>query len=135
MPRIIDLARTNLIKIDISSSFKDIAELMLQYNIGSVIITKDDDIIGFIDEITILQLIAEGKNPINCSINKYISKFPTLDYNTKVLDVWDIIKDEPFERYGVVKEGKIIGIVRKRTINDFRVRILREELHIEDDLF
>jgi predicted transcriptional regulator len=138
MPRVISLARTNLVKTSVNSTLKDVAVLMLNENVGSVVITtfnkEQEEILGFIDTNIILRILADGKNPVTMSVKDYIVKFPTLDHNLKVLDAWEVIKDKPEERYGIVQNSKIIGIVRKRTINDFRIRILREELHIEDEI-
>jgi predicted transcriptional regulator len=134
MPRIVEFARTTLIKADISSSFSLLAELMLKENIGSIVITKDDDIVGFIDDKTIMRLVSEGENPHDLEINEFIKDFPLIHQDTHLLDAWEDVKDHGKERYGVINDdGKIIGIIRKRTINRFRYLIMKEEMNIEDD--
>lgn len=132
MPKIIELARTNLIKADITATFQDIAVLMIENNVGSVVIV-DGEITGFIDDKTILRILSKNKNPLDLPINKVLTKFPKINQNDKVLDTWEKIKENEIERYGVTDDnGKIIGIVRKRTINDFRVTLLKKQLNIED---
>jgi len=133
MPKIIELARTNLIKADIEVNFSEIASLMIKNIVGSVVITKNNKILGFIDERVILKLVSEGKDPNKERLEPYILEFPTINQDMDILDAWDYIQDKINERWGVVdNDNKIIGIIRKRTINDFRVRILKEELNIED---
>ena len=136
MPKIIDFARTTLIKADIGASFSSIAKLMLKENIGSIVITQDDEIVGFVDEKILLRLISEGKNPNDLIMGKFVQKFPLIHLDTHLLDAWEDVKDFPHERYGIINgEGKIMGIIRKRTINRFRYLIMKDEMHIEDDDF
>ncbi|MHA1898636.1 MAG: CBS domain-containing protein [Promethearchaeota archaeon] len=135
MTKIIELARKRLIDADINSNFRDIARIMLNNNVGSVIIRENGKIIGFIDDKSILNLIKDGINPIEEKIKDYIKKFPEIEYNLDVVEAWEKIKNRQEERWGLVKEGSVIGIVRKRTISDFYTRILKEELHIEDETF
>lgn len=133
MPKIIELARKKLVSADYTAKMKTIAQKMLKNNVGSVVITKDEEILGFIDDKTILRLISDEINPLDRAIKELYSKFPTLKQNMGVLEAWEFVKDRKEERWGVVNnKNRIIGIVRKRTINDFRVRILKETLHIED---
>ncbi|MHA1109564.1 MAG: CBS domain-containing protein [Promethearchaeota archaeon] len=134
MPKIIEFARTNLIKADIGTSFSALADLMLKENIGSIIITQNDDIIGFVDDKTILRLISEGKNPNDQHLVEFVQKFPLIHKDTHILDAWEDAKDLHHERYGIMSdEGIIIGIIRKRTMNRFRYLIMKEEMNIEDD--
>ncbi len=134
MPKIIDFARTNLIKTDIGVSFKDLAELMLKENVGSIVITQEDEIVGFVDDKSILKLISEGKNPSDLEVAEFVQNFPLIYQDTHILDAWEDIKDFPHERYGIINNnGKIMGIIRKRTINRFRYLIMKEEMNIEDD--
>lgn len=133
MPKIIEIARTQLIKASHNASFQEIASLMIQNNVGSVIITKNEKIVGLIDDNTIVRLIAQGKNPLELKVNDYIKKFPALKSHMDILDAWDFVQNKPEERWAVENEkNEIIGIIRKRTINDFKMRILKEELNIED---
>lgn len=133
MPKIIEIARTNLIKTSNLASFQEVANLMISNNVGSVIIFKNDKIIGLIDDNTIIRLIAQGKNPLELKIEDYIKQIPTLKSDMDILDAWDFVQNKPEERWGVKNEkDEIIGIIRKRTINDFKMRILKEELNIED---
>lgn len=135
MPKIIELARKHLVSADIGADMKIIAQKMLKHNVGSVVITQKDEILGFIDDKAILRLISDEINPLDRDIGELYSKFPTIKKNMGVLEAWDYVKDRKEERWGVVnKKNKIKGIVRKRTINDFRVRILKENLHIEDTI-
>jgi predicted transcriptional regulator len=134
MPKIIEFARTTLIKADMASSFSTLAELMLKENIGSIVITQDNDIVGFVDDKTILRLVSEGRNMNELQIDEYIQKFPLIYQDTHLLDAWQDVKDYGSERYGIINdEGKIIGIIRKRTINQFRYLILKEEMNIDDE--
>ncbi len=134
MPKIIAFARTNLIKADFGVSFSTIAELMLKNNIGSIVITQDDEIVGFVDDKTILKMIAEGKNPNNVPVEEFVQKFPLIHEDTHILNAWEDVKDFPHERYGIINaEGKIMGIIRKRTINRFRYLIMKEEMGIDDE--
>ena len=80
-------------------------------------------------------MISKGQNPVDKVVKDMIIRFPTLSNEISVLDAWEKIKDSKDERYGIINEkNKIIGVIRKRTINDFRIRILKETLNIEDGL-
>jgi len=75
MPRIISLARTNLIKTSSNSTMKDVADLMLKENVGSVVITtankEHEEILGFVDTNSILKIVAAGNNPVNMPVKDY----------------------------------------------------------------
>ena len=134
MPKIIEFARTTLIKADFTSTFSFLAELMLKENIGSIVITQNEEIVGFVDDKSILKLISESKNPNDLKVENFVQKFPLIHQDTHILDAWEDVKDFPHERYGIINdEGRIMGIIRKRTINRFRYLIMKEEMNIEDD--
>ena len=135
MPKIIDFARTTLIKADMNVSFSSLANLMLKENIGSIVITQEDEIVGFVDDKSILRLISEEKNPNDLQVSEFVQKFPLIHQDTHILDAWEDVKDFPHERFGIISnEGKIIGIIRKRTMDKFRILIMKEEMNIEDDI-
>jgi len=100
MPKILAYARTNLIKADIGTSFSSLADLMLKNNIGSIMITENEEIVGYVDDKIILGLISEMKNPNAHNIKEFIQKFQLIHQDMHIPYAWDKIKDFPDERFG-----------------------------------
>jgi CBS domain-containing protein len=132
--KVVEFARTDLIKRPISSSIQDIARIMKDGIIGSVFLTgKDGKIEGFIADRAIFALIAEGKNPLLAKAADLMEKIVTVKEDTPALDVLDLMNKNSILRVGVTgADGSLIGIVSKKKLQFEQLRMLKSDLGIED---
>ncbi len=132
--KITEIMRRELIKLPIESPIAAIAKVLWDNNIGSVVIYegKEDNIIGFIDDRAIFKLIADSKNPLEVQARTIIKKLEMVPKNLTVKECWEKYGNTVHKRFGIVDEnGKVIGILRKKTLAAFHMQLLKEELGIE----
>ncbi len=126
--------RRELIRLSIDSPISLIAKTLWDSNVGSVVIYegKEDNIVGFIDDRAIFKLIAENKNPLEVKSRTIVKKLELIPKNLTVKETWEKYGNTVHKRFGVVDEnGKVIGILRKKTLAAFHMQLLKEELGIE----
>ncbi len=126
--------RRELIRLSIDSPISAIAKTLWDNNVGSVVIFdgKEDNIVGFIDDRAIFKLIAENKNPLETKSRSIVKKLELIPKNLTVKETWEKYGNTVHKRFGVVDEnGKVIGILRKKTLAAFHMQLLKEELGIE----
>ncbi len=126
--------RRELIRLSIDSPISHIAKTLWDSNVGSVVIYegKEDNIVGFIDDRAIFKLIAENQNPLEVKSRSIVKKLECVPKNLTVKEMWERYGNTVHKRFGIVDEnGKVIGILRKKTLAAFHMQLLKEELGIE----
>lgn len=133
--KIIKIARTgtDLVTAPIDTPINVLAKTMWDNNIGSILLTEDDKIVGFIDDRSLFQLVANNINPLEKQPREILKTLETIPEDWDVHRVGEFLKTTIGKRFGVVNtEGEVIGIVRRKTVNKIRLQLLKEELGIED---
>ncbi len=134
MVKTLELARTELITADIESPINVLAKMMWDNNVASILLTEKDKIIGFIDDRSLFQLVANNINPLEKKPREILKTLETIPAIWDVDEAWEFMKTTIGKRFGVVdKNGKVLGILRKKTLAKMRLRLLKEELGIEED--
>ncbi len=126
--------RRELIKLSIDSPISVVAKTLWDNNVGSVLIYegKEDNVVGFIDDRAIFKLIAENKNPLEVKSRTILKTLERVPKNLSVKEMWEKYGNTIHKRFGIVDEnGKVIGILRKKTLAAFHMQLLKEELGIE----
>ncbi len=132
--KITEIMRRELIRLSIDAPISEIAKTLWDNNVGSVVIYdgKEDNIVGFIDDRAIFKLIAENKNPLEIKSRTIVKKLECVPKNLTVKEMWEKYGATVHKRFGIVDEnGKVIGILRKKTLAAFHMQLLKEELGIE----
>jgi len=132
--KITEIMRRELVKLSIDTPISGIAKILWDQNVGSVLIYdgKEDNIIGFIDDRAIFKLIADNRNPLEVKSKTILKKLECVPKNLTVKEMWEKYGNTIHKRFGVVDEnGKVIGILRKKTLASFHMQLLKEELGIE----
>ena len=108
----------NVARVSSNTTVSDAAEMMDQKSIGSVLIEKDDKIIGIMTERDILKkIVAKGENPDVLRV-KDIMSYPiiTIDANEHILDACAKINHHRIRRLIVTENGEVIGKVTSNSI-------------------
>ncbi|MHA1730493.1 MAG: CBS domain-containing protein [Promethearchaeota archaeon] len=133
MTRVIELARTKLVTADIETPINVLAKMMWDNNIGSILLTENDKIVGFIDDRSLFQLVSNNINPLEKKPREILKSLETIKADWDIEEAWDFMKTTIGKRFGVVDDnGKVLGILNKKTLGKIRLRLLKEELGIED---
>ncbi len=91
---------------------------MINFDIGAVIVSKDQKPLGLVTEKDVLERVfLSGKKPDRTYVKDIMtSPLTTIDYKESLMKVLMIMLDKQIRRLVVTKKGKAIGIVTERRI-------------------
>jgi predicted transcriptional regulator len=97
---------------------KDITfELFYGFFSGMPIADSNGKVIGIVTEIDILNQIRDGKDLEKLTAGDIMTKNPiTVDVNTPITDVINIMIEKNVIRLPVTKEGHLVGVIARRDI-------------------
>jgi CBS domain-containing protein len=102
----------------LSTHVFDVAKIMVEQNVGSVVVVRDYEPLGIITERDILErIVLENKN-IKEIVAQEIMTAPllTIDSNRTVEEALSIMHKNRLRRLVVVKGAKLVGIVTERRL-------------------
>lgn len=122
-----DIARTDPIAATRRASIAEVASLMNENRVGSVIIEEDDRPIGIVTDRDIaMKVTAEGKDPNGVTAEDVMTKDPvTIEKDAGVYELIEHMSENEVRRMPVVDGDKLYGIV---TLDDVD-RLLGDEHH------
>ncbi|MBQ4634680.1 MAG: CBS domain-containing protein [Bacilli bacterium] len=99
----------DIITCDIKDSFKDVANLMLKYDIGFIPVKKDQKVIGVVTD---RDLVIYGLANENLALEKCLKKvLITVNSNDSIKKCLQIMKKYKVRRLIVKEKNKLVGIV------------------------
>ncbi len=123
---IIDVARENVITIDIETTAKEAIEKMENERVGSIIITKDNKPEGIITDRDIaVKVTGKNRNPEDVGAKEIMTEKPfTVNKDEGVFEVIRKTADRRVRRIPIVEEnGDLAGII---TLDDLIVLLATE---------
>jgi CBS domain-containing protein len=119
--RVIDIARKNVITCKSDERLPDVAKLMLDHWIGSVIVVNDEnEPIGIVTDGILFMLIAKGRNPtILLARDVMIKSVSTVHQDTYVSDISDdqFLKSKVNRLVVVNDDGKLVGVISRKVVD------------------
>lgn len=101
-----------LIGTNISSTVQDAAQKMTEFNISSIVILKDNKVVGFFTESDLKRkIVAEGKTPDTSVKEIMIKDLITIDISSTISDAMKKMLDNDIKHLLVREKGEIIGIM------------------------
>lgn len=126
---VLDIARTNVVTVDLDTSVADVVRTMREKTVGSVVVTDGDVPVGYVTDrdlaMSVLdeQFDAEG-TPIREQLDE---EMVTIDADAGVYDLVELLSEQGIRRVPVVDEGELAGIV---SISDIVVLLGMELQHL-----
>ncbi|MFX1521107.1 MAG: cyclic nucleotide-binding/CBS domain-containing protein [Promethearchaeota archaeon] len=120
--------RTLMIKdvvyIHSDASVKDVADLMLEKCIGSVIILKNNEPIGIVTEGDLVRrVIAKDKDPNQTNVKEVMSKpLITISPNASLGEVGETMTRHGIERLPVIEDGRLVGIIAEQELTEWHAK-------------
>jgi CBS domain-containing protein len=117
-----DLMTRDPIKIKPSASLLDCAKMMVKQNVGSLLIEEDKKLKGIISQDDILwALVKKSKDDLDKirAIDISPKKIATLRPFMTINEAIKKMKQFKFERFPVVHEGNLVGMITARDILTF----------------
>ena len=101
-----------------STHVSDVAKIMIEQNVGSVVVTRDYEPLGIITERDIVERIVLTNKKVNEIAAQEIMTAPllTIDSNRTVEDALAIMNKNHLRRLVVVNGNKLVGIVTERRL-------------------
>jgi len=129
-----DFMRSNLLKLDASSTVLDAAKLMKQNDASSVLVTINGEQVGIVTEHDILyKIAAENLAASKVSLREVMSTtiFST-DSNTPIKEALRLMAKHHIRRLLVTSEGQAVGMVSQRSILGGSFRVAKGSSEVED---
>ena len=102
----------------LSTHVSEVAKIMVEQNVGSVVVIRDYEPLGIITERDILERIVLANKNIKEIVAQEIMTAPllTVDSNRSVEEALSIMHKNRLRRLVVVKGAKLVGIVTERRL-------------------
>jgi CBS domain-containing protein len=112
------IARDPVSAVLLSTHVSDVAKIMVEQNVGSVVVTRDYEPLGIITEKDIIERIVLANKNVNEAVAQEIMTTPllTIDSNRTVEEALSIMHKNRLRRLVVVKGAKLVGIVTERRL-------------------
>lgn len=112
--KISEIMTKEVISLSVDDTVERAAQLMKEYNIGSIPVnTEGRGVVGIVtDRDIILRCVAEGKNIKAQKIREIMTSNPVVgDENINVNDATRIMSERQIRRLPIISNDKLIGIV------------------------
>lgn len=98
----------NVIVVDVNNSIYEVANIMKQYDIGFVPVSKDNKIIGVLTDRDIVVKILANKDD---KIESYLSSPISIDIDKNLEDALELMRKHKIKRLLVKENEKLVGII------------------------
>ena len=108
----------DIISVETKASVSQAASIMVQNQIGAVVVTKDGAPVGIVTEVDILKRCCIGKICSEELKTKEIMTSPliTIDSDAAIGEAAILMSDKKIRRLLVTKKGKIVGMVTEKDV-------------------
>jgi CBS domain-containing protein len=113
-----DIMSSPVVTVDIQTTAKDAANIMVENRIGSIIVTEKGGAIGIVTERDMLErVLALGKDPLSVSVNEIMSR-PLVSINKQapILEAIRMMRRHNVRCLPVMENHKLAGLVTERDI-------------------
>ena len=102
----------------LETSVKEIAKMMKKGNVGSIIITNKQELVGIVSEKDIVErIVAKGVNFNGLKARDVMTKtLVTIDPNEDIYDALILMGNEEIRKLPVVEKGKLVGLLTSNDI-------------------
>jgi CBS domain-containing protein len=112
------ITRDPVSSVLLSTHVSDVARIMVEQDVGSVVVVRDYEPLGIITERDIIERIVLANKNINDIVAQEIMTAPllTIDSNRTVEEALEIMHKNHLRRLVVVNGEKLVGIVTERRL-------------------
>ncbi len=112
------ITRDPVSSVLLSTHVFDVAKIMVEQNVGSVVVVRDSEPLGIITERDIIERVVLPNKKINELVAQQIMTAPllTIDNNRTIEEALDVMRKNHLRRLVVVNGEKLVGIVTERRL-------------------
>lgn len=120
--------KEKFVSVDRDTDSRTAAALMRDRNIGSLFVTRNNDVVGIItDTDMVRRLVAVGVDPAKTPVEQIMSApILTIDENKTLLDANDLMAREHLRHLGVTRDNKLVGMISVRDLVVFLTNLPRK---------
>ena len=117
MARVKKVMLTNVPTLKKEANIEEAAKLLVQTQIGCVVITENHLPIGILTEIDVVKKVISKRKSLKEPVGTIMSSPVTfMNQNMKLDAALEIIDTHRFRRYPVVSNDKLVGLVNKKDV-------------------
>lgn len=111
--KIRDIMTESVVSLNVNDTIERAAELMAQYNIGSVPVCEENKVVGIITDRDIaIRSSSQGQNSKTKIVRDVMSSNPvTASPDMDISEVSRIMSERQIRRIPIVQNGNLIGVV------------------------
>lgn len=99
------------------STIADAGKLMVEHNVGSLIVCENDKVIGILTERDLLRFSASGAQSAHATVSEWMTLDPdTVEPDTEVTKAWQTLSEHGYRHIPVVKDRVLFGVVSMRDL-------------------
>lgn len=107
-----DVMNKNVVVAKSDATIREASKVMAKLHIGSLVVLKEEKLVGIMTERNILKAVANGKDPDNTAIEDIMSKnVVTIDPDETIEKAVDLMIQHKIKKLPVLEDNKIKGII------------------------
>lgn len=107
----------DLVTVKPSDRIAGAVRLMLQKNIGSIVVVDNEKVVGMLTEQDVLRRSVQDQSILTNPVSTVMTqKLITASPETTLLDAFDIMARNRIRRLPVLKDKKLVGILTERDL-------------------
>ncbi len=120
--------KNKFITVDRDTDVRKAAQVMRDRDIGSVFITRDQEIIGILTDTDLVRrVVAVGADAAKTPVEQIMSApILTIEENKTILDANDMMAVHHLRHLGVTKDGALVGMISVRDLVVFLTNLPRK---------
>ena len=121
MESVKDIMNKKITTFDVNSDVETIAKFMGKADIGAVIITKNNVLVGIITERDMVKrVIAKNLDPKRTRASDIMtSPVESVSPDANIYYTSDLMRKKGYKRYPVVKGGRVVGMLSQSVLIDY----------------
>ena len=120
-----DIMTEGVVSVKKDTPIYEALELLAKYNITGIPVVREDMIlVGVLSEKDVLRLFYAHEDEEEGTVNDFMTQ-PAVHFDEKesLLDICDCLTNNYFRRVPVTSEGKLVGIISRKDIIDYILRL------------
>ncbi|BFI76722.1 CBS domain-containing protein [Sulfurisphaera ohwakuensis] len=110
------LITKNLVSLSSNSTIKEVADMMIKENVGSVVLKDGEKISGIVTERDIVNAVHRGLSLNSPAIEIASTNLIRIDYNKSIYDAFYLMTRNNIRHLIIEKDGKCVGVISIRDV-------------------
>ena len=117
-----DIMTTDVKTVGREDTFAEVAKILREKGISSVVVTEGDQITGIITERDLVNLVADGVDPVSVAVGDRMTRdLATVDPRTDIAEAAQVMAQRRIRHLPIVDKGKLAGIISIRDLTRWAV--------------